>query len=155
MTNDFGRPYEEGFNNVTGFSAWATESYFSVYVRGELQHAAGTPALSASAAQVISQVQAVPEPPTASTGSINRFQLLDTYVGMTLANWEFSFGKQSLWWGPGLGGPMLFSDNAVPINMFRISRVSPFKLPSVLGLFGPIRVEIFLGQLSGQHFRIW
>ena len=152
VTNDFGRPYEEGFNNVTGFSAWATESYFSVYVRGELQHAAGTPALSASAAQVISQVQGVPEPPTAPTGSINRFQLLDTYVGMTLANWEFSFGKQSLWWGPGLGGPMLFSDNAVPINMFRISRVSPFKLPSVLGLFGPIRVEIFLGQLSGQHF---
>ena len=152
LINDHGRPYEEGFNNVTGFSAWATESYFSVYVSGEFQHAAAASPLTASARQVISQVQAVPEPAGTPISQINQFQLLDAYVGMTLENWQFTFGKQSLWWGPGLGGPMMFSDNAQPINMFRINRISPFKLPSILGLFGPIRVELFLGQLSGQNF---
>ena len=152
VINDHGRPYEEGFNNVTGFSAWATESYFTVYVSGEFQHAAGAPPLTASARQVIAQVQQVPEPPATPISQINQFQLLDAYVGMTLENWQFTFGKQSLWWGPGAGGPMMFSDNAQPINMFRINRVSPFKLPSFLGVLGPWRVELFLGQLSGQNF---
>jgi hypothetical protein len=63
-----------------------------------------------------------------------------------------SFGKQSLWWGPSLGGPLLFSDNAVPVNMARISRTSPIKLPSILGWLGPIRSEWFLGQLAGHEF---
>src|SRR5712664_2613615 len=39
VINDFGRPYEEGFNNVTGFSAWATEGTLTAYVRGEFQYA--------------------------------------------------------------------------------------------------------------------
>jgi hypothetical protein len=43
----------------------------------------------------------------------------------------------------------MFSDNAAPINMFRITRVSPFKLPSLAGILGPIRVEWFLGQPEG------
>jgi hypothetical protein len=36
--------------------------------------------------------------------------------------------------------------------MFRINRVSPFKLPSLLGLLGPIRLEFFVGQLAGHEF---
>ena len=46
----------------------------------------------------------------------------------------------------------MFSDNAEPVNMFRINRVSPFKLPSILGWLGPIRAEWFLGQLAGHEF---
>jgi hypothetical protein len=49
-------------------------------------------------------------------------------------------------------GPLMFSNNAEPINMFRISRVSPFKLPSILGWLGPIRMELFMGQLTGHEF---
>lgn len=152
LVNDFGRPYEQGFNDVTGFSGWATESYFTVYASGEFQHAPGAPPLTASARQVIAQAQVVPEPPGSPISQIDRFQLLDTYVGITLENWQITFGKQSLWWGPGVGGPMMFSDNAQPITMFRINRVSPFTLPSFLKVLGPWRIEIFLGQLSGQDF---
>jgi len=50
------------------------------------------------------------------------------------------------------GGPLMFSNNAGPVNMFRISRVSPFKLPSIAGWLGPIRVEWFLGQFAGHQF---
>src|SRR5262249_199494 len=32
------------------------------------------------------------------------------------------------------------------------SRVSPFRLPSVLGWLGEVRLEWFLGQLSGHEF---
>jgi hypothetical protein len=47
---------------------------------------------------------------------------------------------------------MTFSDNAEPVNMFRINRISPLKLPSILGWLGPIRTEFFIGQLAGQQF---
>jgi len=68
------------------------------------------------------------------------------------SNWQVSFGRQSLLWGPGDGGSMMLSDNAAPFNMFRINRVTPFKLPSILGWLGPMRLEFFLGQLNGQQF---
>jgi Capsule assembly protein Wzi len=38
------------------------------------------------------------------------------------------------------------------VNMLRINRVSPFKLPSFLGWLGPWRMETFLGQLTGHDF---
>ena len=31
--------------------------------------------------------------------------------GLMFSNWQVSFGRQSLWWGPGDGGPLIFSDN--------------------------------------------
>jgi hypothetical protein len=36
--------------------------------------------------------------------------------------------------------------------MFQINRVTPLKLPSILGWLGPMRTEFFLGQLAGQDF---
>jgi len=152
VINDYGRPYEQGFNNVTGFSGWGTESRFVVYASGEFQHAGSAPPMSATARQVVADTQFIPPPPATPTSQIDRFQVLDTYVGMTISNWQLTFGKQSLWWGPGAGGPMMLSNNAEPINMFRVSRVSPFTLPGPLKHFGPISVEFFLGQLSGHQF---
>jgi hypothetical protein len=101
---------------------------------------------------VIANVDGLPLPPSTPFASADRFRLLDSYVAMNLENWEVSFGKQSLWWGPGQGGPMMLSDNAEPINMFRINRVTPLKLPSIFGWLGPMRTEFFLGQLSGYEF---
>ncbi len=152
LINDFGRPYEEGFNNVTGFSGWASGGTFSGYVRGEFQYAPSAPGLPQAVRQFISTSQDVSVPPAFPIGVESRFRLLDAYVGMTFANWQVTFGRQSLWWGPGNGGSMMLSNNAEPIDMFRIDRVSPFKLPSILGWFGPMRVEFFLGQLTGQNF---
>jgi hypothetical protein len=90
-------------------------------------------------------------PPPTPFNAVNRIRLLDAYAGLTFNNWQVSFGRQSLWWSPVQSGPLMFSNNAEPINMFRINRVSPFKLPSILGWMGPIRVEWFLGQLTGHE----
>lgn len=153
IANDYGRPYEEGANVASGFSAWATEGPFVVYIRSEFEHAPSAPALPLLTRQTIAKVDALPGvPPATPMAKVNQYHLLDGYVAMSAENWEISFGKQSLWWGPGKGGPMLFSDNADPINMFRISRVAPFTLPSFLRRLGPFRVEFFLGQLDGHHF---
>src|SRR5229473_2301720 len=153
--NDFGRPYGEGWNTVTGFSTYGTVGRWVGYVRGELQTAPSVPALPLTAREIIQQVDFLPStllPPSTNQPSVSRFSLLDAYVGLMFSNWQVSFGKQSLSWGPGDGGSMTLSNNAPPINMFRISRAEPLKLPSILGWLGPMRTEFFFGQLTGQEF---
>jgi hypothetical protein len=154
ILNDYGRPYQQGFSSIAGSSAWTTAGPFVVYVRGEYQSAPSAPSLSPAALNFISSVDGLPpNPPVMPVPAISRFQLLDAYAGITLANWQLSFGRQSLWWGPGDEGAMMFTDNAPPLGkMFRLNRVSPFRLPSVLGIFGDIRMEFFLGQVAGQQF---
>jgi hypothetical protein len=152
IINNYGRPYQEGFNNDTGFSAFATHGRYSLYVRGEFQHAPSAPAQPLAARQAIATVDQNPLQPAAPVPEVNQFDLLDTYVGVTLENWELTFGKQSLWWGPGHGGAFLFSNNADPIYMFRASRVTPFTLPWLFRKMGPVKLDFFFGKLSGNEF---
>jgi hypothetical protein len=153
IVNDFGRPYSQGTNSVAGMSGWASAGPLIAYARVEYQHAPSTPPFSAAARQVIEQEDAYPvEPPNTPVPSVNQVDLLEGYVGLQLYNWQITFGKQSEWWGPDQSGPMMFSDNAEPVNMLRINRTSPFKLPSIFGLLGPIRVELFVGELEGHHW---
>jgi hypothetical protein len=152
IINDYGRPYAQGVNEVAGASGWATAGPLVGYARVEYQYAPSSPALPAAARLAIREVDFVPEPPDIPTPTTNRVDLLEGYVGLQLKNWEISFGKQSEWWGPDQGGPMMFSNNAEPIMMFRINTTTPFKLPSILGLLGPMRAEFFVGQLSGHYF---
>jgi membrane-associated phospholipid phosphatase len=150
VLNDYGRPFQEGFNSIAGTSGWATAGPFVIYTRGEYQSAPSAPSLSPAALGFISSVdQLPPNPPAMPVAAISRVRLLDAYVGMNVGNWQFSFGKQSLWWGPGEEGAMLMTNNAEPLNkMFRINRVSPFRL----GYLGDIRIEAFIGQVAGQQF---
>src|SRR5262249_50025307 len=104
VINDFGRPDEQGFNGVQGISAWASQSRFVVYASGEFQHAAGAPPMSSTARQLVADAQNIPAPPSGPANPVNRLETLDTYVGMTFNNWQLTYGKQSLWWGPGAGG---------------------------------------------------
>ncbi len=152
LINDYGRPYQEGFNNVTGFSGYANRGRYSIYVRGEFQHAPSAPAYPLPVRQIIANVDVNPLQPPTPVAEVNQFNLLDAYVGVNLENWELTFGKQSLWWGTARGGAFLFSDNADPINMFRASRVTPFRLPWLFRLMGPVKLDLFFGQLSGNVF---
>jgi hypothetical protein len=160
IINDFGRPEEQGFNNVTGLSGWAAYGPVAVYARGEYQHSASAPALPLTARDAISQADfsqsglptPFPVPPDTPTPAFNQGRFLDTYVVLNLSDWQLSYGNQSLWWGPSQGGPLMFSDNAQPLRMFRVNRVTPFTLPSIFGLLGPMRVEALIGQYSGYEF---
>jgi membrane-associated phospholipid phosphatase len=154
--NDYGRPYQEGVNGVAGFSAWTTSGRWVGYIRGEYQHAPSAPALPQSVLQAIPMLDGLPStPPATPFAAVNRFQLFDAYAGVDLDNWQFTFGPQSLWWGPDEGGSTLESTNAVPIPMFRVNRVSPLPLPWIFSLLGPVRIELFFGQMTGQHFVVY
>ncbi|HEX3106754.1 MAG TPA: capsule assembly Wzi family protein [Terriglobales bacterium] len=152
FTDDFGRPFGEGINNVTGASVGAVAGPLAFYLRGEYQHAGTLSPLSASAQQAVSNLEALPFAPPQRTDTLDRFRLLDAYASFTFHNNVISFGNQTLWWGPGADGPFLGSNNAEPLPMLRVSRARPFILPWIFRLIGNIRVEAFWAQLEGQQF---
>ena len=151
IVNDYGRPYEEGTNAIAGASGWATAGPLVGYVRAEYQYAPSAPALPLLAREVIAGAQDVLPaiPPGSPTPAIGQADLLDGYVGMQFEDWAITFGKQEQWWGPDKSGPMLFSSNAAPIEMFQINRVTPFTLPSVFRYVGPGANPIFPRPADG------
>jgi hypothetical protein len=159
VINDFGRPEEQGFNDVSGLSGWVADGPFAAYVRGEFQHSPTAAALPLTAREAISQEDfsrstvpaPFPVPPGTPSPAFNQARFLDTYAAMNFSDWQFSYGNQSLWWGPTEGGPLMFSDNAAPMRMFRVNRVVPFTLPNFRALLGPMRIEAFVGQFSGYQ----
>jgi membrane-associated phospholipid phosphatase len=154
VSNDYGRPFQEGLNTVGGASAWATAGPFVIYVRGEYQHSPSAPAPSQAVLGFISTVDGLPaNAPSTPIASTSRFRPLDAYVGMNIGNWQLSFGRQSLWWGTADSSAMLFTNNAAPLSkMFRVNRVSPFRFPWILSHLGDVRLDLFMGQLAGQQF---
>ncbi len=161
IVNDFGRPYERGLNGLSGFSGSGSAGALGFYVRGEFEHAPSAPGVSQAVQNAIQLADAkttnaqeagpIIFQPATPIPAFNQFRLLDSYIMLNLNGWQASFGKQSLWLGQ-TQDPFLFSDNAEPIYMFRLSQTVPRKLPGILGLLGPYRVELFVGKLTGQHF---
>jgi membrane-associated phospholipid phosphatase len=150
--NDDGRPYAEGGNFVGGGSAYAVKGPWSVYFRAEGQHSPSSPPIPVSAQNAISAFEGTPLVPGFQLNDINRARVLDAYAALTWRKWQFSFGKQSLWWSPDQEGAMNYSNNAEPVNMFRVSTVMPLHLPWIFKYLGPTKGELFLGQLEGHTF---
>ena len=152
ISYDYGRLFRRGTNAIAGMEVSATAGPWFLSVRAEYQHAPAAPPLRAAELSLISRVDGTPLQSPHAFAGINRLRLLDAYLGLNLNNWQISFGQQSLSWGPGLGGSMLLSNNAEPLSMFRISRVVPFRAPSIFRFLGPVRVEHFIGRSEGRTF---
>ena len=158
IVNDYGRPYAEGFNNITGFSLRSTLGRYSGYFRGEYQHA---PALTGYSAEVAGhftfQDEVLPLTyynPTLPFGetllAVNTFRIQEAYLAANFANNEISIGKSDEWFGPGRGGGMGYSNNAENIYSIRIDRVEPLHIPYVSRVLGPIRYDFMYGSLQGH-----
>lgn len=152
LINDNGRPYEEGFSNSTGFSEYATENRFALYVSGEYQHAPSAPANSLEQRQWIATVDENPVLPAQPIAEVNQYTMEDTYVATNIEGWNMSFGRQSLWWGPDSGSAFLYSDNAAPAYMFHLGRITPFLMPWIMQYFGPTKIDFFFGRTQGEEF---
>lgn len=156
--NDFGRPYDQGANAIAGASASAVAGRFFFYIRGEYEHAPGRDALTPAQQNLINFLDSNTGPPNpvgptpAPIDTINRFYPLDMYAGVQMGQYALTFGKQSLWLGPGESAPLMLSDNADPMYMLRLSRTSPWVLPWILRWLGPVRGEFLFAKLSGHQF---
>lgn len=159
FSNDYGRPYASGFNNVTGFSTANEWGRFSLYLRGEYQHAPSTTGYShALATQLSFNDEIVYAPPNAPQTTIpagniaarNPFRLVEGSLSFHLLGHEISGGKSDAWLGPAQGGAMAWSNNAENIYSFRVDRVEPLNVFLVSKLLGPMRYDFFLGSLKGH-----
>jgi hypothetical protein len=157
--NDYGRPHETGFNNITGFSTLNEQGPFSLYVRGEYEHAPSGAGYSLPLASQLSLLDEItfapPNDPQATlpAGPIpaqNPFRLVEATLSVHLLGHEISGGKSDAWLGPGLGGAMDWSNNAENIYSFRIDRVEPLRIKYLSRLLGPVRYDFFYGSLKGH-----
>jgi hypothetical protein len=151
IIDNFGRPFAEGVNAVMGGSGWVTQGRFSLYVSGEYEYAPSSPTYSSAVNNAIAAMDGNPIQ-SGTFPSTSQFRLMDTYVASNQANWIFSFGKQSSWWSPDFSNAFLLSNNAAPMYMFRVSRQAPFEIPGVSRVLGPMKLEFFVGKLSGNQF---
>ena len=161
IINDYGRPYEGGFNNSTGFSARAEAGRFSLYFRGEGQHApsaAGySPALATFLSNTVDLIPIATNPqqdtiPAGPIASANDFRIMEANLSYHLLGHEVSFGKNDHWLGPDKGASMLWSNNAENIYDFEINRVEPLRIPFLSTVTGPFRYDFFVGSLKGHTY---
>src|SRR3984957_67442 len=152
LINDYGRPYQQGFNALDGFSARAEGYHLSLDVRGEYQHAPGRAAYPESVQELIAQVDSTPLQAPEPVPQTNVFRLINANLAVAVANHEISVGKADDWWGPSQTGSMALSNNAEPIYALRINRVVPLRIPFLSDLAGPFRYEGIFGSLKGHRY---
>jgi hypothetical protein len=165
IINDYGRPYENGLNNYSGASGYATAGRFVLYARGEFQAAPSASGYSTALAQTLTSIDettflnpvtglpynqaTIPMGPIADA---TNGRVMEAYVSAHILNHEISFGKQDDWLGPGLGAGMAYSNNAENIYSFRINRIEPLHIPLLSRLTGPFRYDFLVGSLRGHTF---
>ena len=161
IVDDYGRPYQGGLNDYSGFSVRADAGRFSLYYRGEYQHSPSangySPALAIYLSNPVDRIpfdtnpvqSTIPQGPIAAA---NNARLVEGYVSYQILNHEFSFGKDDHWLGPDRGASMLWSNNAQNIYDFSINRVEPLRIPGLSRLTGPFRYQFFVGSLKGHTY---
>ncbi|WP_263377758.1 capsule assembly Wzi family protein [Granulicella paludicola] len=159
VVNDYGRPYEPGFNSQLGFSTVNEAGPFSLYVRGEYQHSPSAVGYSQALMAQLSAIDLVPYSgynlnqatiPTGPIASVNTFQLQEATLSVHVLGHEVSGGKSDTWNGPGYGGAMGLSNNAQDIYSFRVNRVEPLHIPFLSAVTGPFRYDFIVGSLKGH-----
>ncbi|HLW53659.1 MAG TPA: capsule assembly Wzi family protein [Candidatus Angelobacter sp.] len=150
--NDYGRPFDQGNNLYTGAVLCGGVGRLFWYASGEYEHAPGRPALTQAQQNLITGMDLNPSEVPAPVATTDRFYPLDMYAGLQLDQWALTFGKESMWFGPGESGPLMLSDNADPMYTLRLTRTTPLILPSFLRHLGEIRAEFLFSKLSGHQF---
>jgi hypothetical protein len=158
INNDYGRPYQTGFNAIAGASTVEEWGPFSLYVRGEYQHAPSADGYTVALARQLSTIDEIdytgPQAtiPVGPITAQNPFRLVEAYASFHLLGHEISGGKTDAWLGPAAGASMAWSNNAENIYSFRINRVEPLYIPFVSKVMGPVRYDFFVGSLKGHNF---
>jgi hypothetical protein len=158
IVNDYGRPYQQGFDTINGFSTRMDAGRFAFYLRGEYQHAPTAAGYSPTLAELLSEIDLIPfatNPnqdtiPLGPISATNQVRVIEANVSYLVLNNEISFGKSDHWLGPGQGGSFAWSNNAENIYAFQIDRVEPLRIPLLSRLTGPFRYQFFVGSLQGH-----
>jgi hypothetical protein len=156
--NDYGRPYQPGFNTVDGAAGSVEYGRFSLYARGEYQHAPSAAGYSPALVAILSNIDNVPlasNPvqatiPAGPIAQTDVFRLMEANLSYRILNHQISFGKSDHWFAPTVGGAFTYSNNAENIYAFQIDRTEPLYIPLLSRLTGAFRYDFFVGSLKGH-----
>ena len=167
IVNDYGRPYENGINNYSGASGYASAGRFLLYARGEFQGSPSGNGYPSALAEALATLDgttdffnsSTPIPynqqatiPAGPFGTTTNGRLIEAYASAQWLDHVISFGKQDDWLGPAQGGAMAYSNNAENIYSFRINRMEPLRVPLLSDVTGPFRYEFLVGSLKGHTY---
>jgi len=88
-------------------------------------------------------------PAGSATGGRARFVNGEAVLG--LGNFALSFGKEEMWWGISRFGALSQGNNGQAFTAIRFQNLKPGHLPGFLRYLGPLRFQIFFGQLDGDR----
>jgi len=148
LVDDYGRPYGQGANAIAGFSSHAEVGPLAFYARGEYQYASAIPAYNVAAQQAIAASDGLPYGWATRFGTTSRVRPVEAYAALNVSDWQFSFGQQSLWWGPDRSTSLILSNNTEAMPMLRLARARPLKLPGL----GPLHMDLFFAREGGIHY---
>ena len=112
LVDDYGRPYETGFNDYSGFSGHAEDGRFSLYFRGEFQHGPSAAGYSSTLAAFLSTTidgipyatnplqDTIPEGPIPAADNA---RILEANLSYHVLSHEISIGTQGLVWRKRIG----------------------------------------------------
>ncbi len=83
------------------------------------------------------------------TGSSTR--TLTGVARLGLGPAELSAGRQPLWWGKGRHGSLLLTNNARPLDLFRLTNPHPATPPLIFAPLGPTRFDLFVTRLEADR----
>jgi hypothetical protein len=154
VINDYGRPYENGMNNYSGASGYASAGRFVLYARGEFQAAPSATGYSQALGQALSTVDSttflnaatglpynqatIPMGPIATTTD---GRVIEAFVSAHVLNHEISFGNRTT--GSGLGWAAAWLTPTTPQTSIPSASTASSRLhvPLLSRLTGPFRYD--------------
>jgi hypothetical protein len=139
-------------DRITGFGAYATARR-TLPASGARRFEDGFNAGTAleSHAQIGDVLTVFVQPEALANEDFASVRLARGYAKLTLWNIELMVGRENLWWGPGLRGSLILSNNAPPLDQIRIGAAEPFHLPFIGHWVGPTKALFFLAQLEERR----
>jgi len=126
--NNMGDILVNGSNFRAGFSASASiGSHLGFYLNPEFRY------------------------PEGFSGDGQEVVLVEGYAALSLWNIELTAGRQALWWGPGVHGTLLLSNNARPFDLVKLTNPEPFALPWVFRHIGLLKLTGFVTRLEDDR----
>jgi hypothetical protein len=152
ISDDFGRPYGEGFNFISGTQLHAEYGPIAIALRGEFQQSRSLFAYNPNALNAIAEMDILPVQPLPAITALDRVRPVEATVSLKLLGWQATFGEQSQWWGQSRVNSLILSNNAEAPVVLLIQKDKPVQLPSIFAYLGKINNTFFIGELRGHHY---
>jgi len=150
--DDFGRPYGQGYNSISGAQFHGEYGPFSAVLRGDFQQSRSLFPYNANALNAIAVMDDLPVQPLPGVSALDRMRPVEATISLKLYGWQATFGEQSQWWGHARSTSLILSNNAEAPVVLLIQHDKPVQLPWVFAYLGKMNNTFFMGQLRGHHY---